>query len=129
MIKIVYVVRARSDIDPAEFYRYWLEEHAPKMRSIAQTVGAIRYVQSHTIETPLSQPMVDSRNMSRPFEGITEVWFESTQAMIDAFGTADGAAGMQMLLDDERHFVDLVGSTMFVTEEHEIFDFSPSGAG
>jgi hypothetical protein len=50
MIKIVYTVRARGDIDLAEFYRYWLE--------------------------------------------------------------------------DEKHFVDLAGSTMFVTEEHEIFDFT-----
>ncbi|HTK67610.1 MAG TPA: EthD domain-containing protein [Pseudonocardia sp.] len=128
MIKIVYVLRARGDIDEAEFYRYWLEEHAPKMRSIARTVGAVRYVQSHTVETPLSRPMIESRGMSRPFEGVTEVWFESREAMVAGLSTAEGAAGMQMLLEDEKHFVDLAGSTMFVTEEHTIFDFSPPPA-
>lgn len=126
MIKIVYILRARSDIDLAEFHRYWLEDHAPKMRSIAKSVGAIRYVQSHAVETPVSQSIIESRGMSQPFEGVTEVWFDSMDSMLAALGTADGAAGMQMLLEDERHFVDVAESTMFVTEEHEIFDFSPS---
>jgi hypothetical protein len=84
----------------------------------------VRYVQSHTVDTPLIQPMIDSRGMSRPFEGVTEVWFESQETMVAGLSTTEGAAGMQMLLEDEKHFVDLAGSTMFVTEEHTIFDFT-----
>lgn len=37
-------------------------------------------------------------------------------------GTPEGRAGAQRLLDDEREFIDLAASFVFLTEEHEIFD-------
>ena len=49
MIKLVYCLTKRDDIDPDSFYRYWLEEHRPLVKSVAEAIGASRYVQSHTI--------------------------------------------------------------------------------
>jgi hypothetical protein len=48
MLKLVYCIRRRADIAPETFYRYWLEDHAPKVAGVAESIGAIRYVQSHT---------------------------------------------------------------------------------
>lgn len=49
MLKLVYCIRRRSDVPPETFHRYWLEQHGPLVRSVASAIGAIRYVQSHTI--------------------------------------------------------------------------------
>ena len=35
MIKLIYCLRKRDDIDSDSFYRYWLEEHGPLVKSVA----------------------------------------------------------------------------------------------
>jgi uncharacterized protein (TIGR02118 family) len=122
MIKLVYAVAALTDIDPAEFHRYWLEDHGPKVRSVAEAIGALRYVQSHTLDTPLNKAMTDSRKMPGTYDGITEVWFESLEAVQRVMETPQGAEAMQMLIEDEHTFIDMSRSTVFMTEEKEIFD-------
>lgn len=127
MVKLVYILRARDDVEPAEFYRYWREEHAAKVHSVAKVVGARRYVQSHTLDTPLNAALIDSRGMSPAYEGVTEVWWDSLAELQAAAGTPEGADAMRMLIEDEGRFIDLSRSTIFMTEEHEIFDFTRAG--
>jgi uncharacterized protein (TIGR02118 family) len=124
MIKLVYAVAARTDVEPAEFHRYWLEDHGPKVRSVAEAIGALRYVQSHTLDTPINQAMTESRKMPGGYDGITEVWFESLDAIQRAIATPEGADAMRLLVEDEQTFIDMSRSTIFMTEEHEIFDLT-----
>ncbi|WP_037078581.1 EthD domain-containing protein [Pseudonocardia spinosispora] len=124
MIKLVYILRARADVDIAEFRRYWLEDHAPKVRGVAEAIGAVRYVQSHTLDTPLNQALVEGRSMTEGFEGITEVWFDDLDTLTARAASAEGAEAMSMLQRDESTFIDLARSTIFLTEEHEIFDLT-----
>jgi hypothetical protein len=125
MIKLVFIVRARADIDPSEFHRYWLEDHSEKVRSVAKAIRARKYIQSHTIDTPLNDALISSRGMQLPlFEGITEVWWDSLEELESAAADPDGAKALQMLAEDEAGFIDLAKSTMFLTEEHEIFDYT-----
>lgn len=44
MIKLVYCIKRKASVSPEEFYRYWLEDHGPKVRSVAAATGAVRYV-------------------------------------------------------------------------------------
>ena len=44
MIKLVYCLRKRYDVDSDRFYRYRLEEHGPLVKSVAGAIGASRYV-------------------------------------------------------------------------------------
>ena len=46
MVKLVYCLRRRADVSPEEFYRYWLNTHAPKVKDAAEAMRALRYVQS-----------------------------------------------------------------------------------
>jgi hypothetical protein len=122
VIKLVYCLRRRKDVTADDFYRYWLNEHAPKVRGVAATIGAIRYVQSHTCAPELNQLLKESRGLAQAFDGITEIWWDSAEAMAVAMATADGAAAMQMLLEDESTFIDFSRSSVFITEEKEIFN-------
>ena len=36
MIKLVYCIRKRDDIESEAFYRYWLDEHGPLVKSVAR---------------------------------------------------------------------------------------------
>lgn len=122
MIKLVYIVHARDDVSPEEFHRYWLEEHGPLVTSVAEAIKARKYVQSHTIDTPLNQVLVDSRGMAPIHQGITEVWWDSIDDLQAALATEAGAEAGQRLLEDEAKFIDLARSTIFLTEEHTIFE-------
>ena len=122
MVKLVYCIRRRSDVPIEEFRRYWLEEHGPLVRSVASEIRALRYVQSHTAHADLNAALTASRDASEPYDGITEVWFESRDALAENMGSPDGAAAAKRLLEDEAGFIDLARSSLFLTDEHEIFD-------
>ena len=124
MVKLVYVIRRREDLSAEEFHRYWLEVHAPKVINVAKDVRARRYVQSHTFDTPLNQAFAESRGLSPWYDGITEVWWDSLDDLQAAASSPEGAQALKMLLEDEHQFIDLAGSTIFMTEEHEIFDMA-----
>jgi EthD domain len=121
MIKLVYCIKRKASVSPEEFYRYWLEDHGPKVRSVAETVGAKRYVQSHTILPEMNAGFRASRGLSAGYDGITEIWFDNEASMTRGLGTEGGVAAAQMLLDDESHFIDFATSSIFMTQEHEIF--------
>lgn len=123
MIKLVYCVRKRDDVSADEFYRYWLDEHGPLVRSFAKAIAALRYVQSHTVSPETNAELQASRGLAPPYEGITEVWWNSPEDMAAALGTKAGIEAGLALIEDEARFVDFSRSSVFMTEEHEIFDY------
>jgi hypothetical protein len=121
MVKLVYVIRRRSDFTPHDFRRRWTE-HGPLVREVAAAIRARRYVQSHTVDTPLNEALAGSRGMAAAYDGITEVWWDRIEDLAEALSTPEGRAAAQRLLDDEREFIDFAASNVFLSEEHEIFD-------
>ncbi|MHB8423188.1 MAG: EthD domain-containing protein [Leptospirales bacterium] len=74
MIKLVMCVRRRPDLSRAEFQDYWLNHHVPLYQKFADTYKATRYVQSHTINTPLNDNVKKAREVSEEYDGIAEIW-------------------------------------------------------
>ena len=121
MFKVVYCVARRADLTREEFLRTWLNDHAPIATKHADALRAVRYVQSHTGMEDLGAPFRATRDMAGPFDGITEMWFESREEFEEAASAPEGRAAAEELLEDEKRFVDFSKSTVFFTEEHEIF--------
>lgn len=121
MIKLVYCITRRADVSPAEFHRYWLEDHGPKVKSVAEAIGACRYVQSHTVLHETNVALQASRGLADAYDGITEVWFADEAAFERAMTTPEGQAAGAMLVADEATFIDFARSSVFLTREHEIF--------
>ena len=120
MLKLVFCCRRRPELDPEEFRRYWLDRHGALVRSLRGALPMMRrYVQSHTLSGPANDAIRASRGSQEPYDGITEVWFDSLEAM--GGSTEAALAAGQRLLEDERSFIDLPNSSVFLTEEHEIF--------
>lgn len=124
MIKLVYCVRRRADLSPADFYKYWHTQHAPKVKGVAKAIGAVKYIQSHTCASDMNAMLKASRGLKDPYDGITEVWWESEASMAAAISTPEGQAAMKLLLDDEANFIDFSDCAVFMTQEHGIFDYT-----
>jgi uncharacterized protein (TIGR02118 family) len=122
MIKLVYCLRRRRDVSPEAFRRYWLDEHGPRVRGFANALGARKYVQSHTISSPVNDLLTASRGMKPPYDGITELWWDGMEEFQRGLESPEGRAAGEDLLEDEAKFIDLGESRIFLTEEHTIFD-------
>ena len=121
-MKLVYCIRRRDDVTADEFYTYWLSTHGPKVESVAETLRATRYVQSHTGEPELNDMLAASRGLAPAYDGITEVWWDSVDDLKEAIATPAGQEAMAMLIEDESRFIDFAQSRVFLTTEHVIFD-------
>jgi uncharacterized protein (TIGR02118 family) len=121
MVKLVFCCRRRPELSRAEFQKYWLESHGPLVRRLRAALPQMRrYVQSHTLDTPANDAIRAGRASGEAFDGITEVWFDSLEAM-GASSSQEAADAGRRLFEDESRFIDFAASSVFVTEEHEIF--------
>ena len=120
MIKLTFAVRRRTDIDPAEFHRYWRDQHGPLVRSLQPALGIRRYVQTHRMETPLNDVLRVGRGTLEPFDGVAELWWDDLDALVAAASSSEGSAAGQTLLEDEARFIDLEQSALWLGQEIEI---------
>jgi uncharacterized protein (TIGR02118 family) len=120
MIKIVFCLRRRSELSREEFQTYWRTTHAPLVRSHADALGIRRYVQVHSIGDAISLAIAGSRHSPEPFDGVAELWLDSLDALVAAGSSDAGRAAAATLLEDERRFIDLEHSPLFLAEEHVV---------
>jgi len=120
MIRLVYLLRRREEEhDLAEFQRYWREIHGPLVASHATTLGIRRYVQVHAVEDPVNGAMQKARGGMEPgYDGVAELWFDSEEALAMDMATEAGAAAAEALLADERRFIDLPRSPLWLAVEY-----------
>ena len=125
MIKLVYVIRKRSDVSEKEFHEYWLKTHGPLVRGFAKSMRAKKYVQSHTVFEDEGKQIRDTRpKMKETYDGITEVWWDTLEDFSGGGVVQERAEAARALLEDESKFIDFEHSSIFLTEEHEIFDYT-----
>jgi uncharacterized protein (TIGR02118 family) len=120
VIKLVFCLRRLPALSRDEFRRYWYERHAPLVRSHAATLGIRRYVQTHGLDHPIDAALQASRGGPEGFDGVAELWWDSAEALAGAMATDAGRAASLALLEDERRFIDLERSPLFVAEERPI---------
>ncbi len=120
MIKLTFCLRRRSDLSFEQFQHYWLHTHGPLVRERAATLGVRRYVQAHTMDLSGLHDAFRNRNggAPEPFDGVAELWFDSLDVIGGDDETRRRAAAE--LLEDERNFIDLPNSPMWVSVEHEV---------
>lgn len=123
MIKLVFCLRRRSNLTPAEFRRYWLAEHAELVQRHGPALRIRRYVQSHTVvDERVAASLAARGSKIEPYDGVAELWWDSVEDIIEAGATKEGRTAGRALLEDERNFIDLANSPIFYSEEHVIMD-------
>lgn len=123
MIKLTFCLRRKTDMTREEFQAYWRETHAPLVAARADVLKIRRYVQVHTsTELDGLHAAFQRRNGGAPdaFDGVAELWFDSLDDASPASDEAREASAE--LLADERNFIDLEHSPMWMAEEHPVVD-------
>ena len=122
MLKLVFCLRRLSPLSRTEFHRYWWETHGPLVRRHAGALAIRRYVQLHTLDDALQETLQASRGGPDAYDGVAELWWESRDALVAAMESAAGRAAALELLEDERRFIDLARSPLFVAQEKTVLD-------
>ena len=120
MIKLVMCLCRKEGISREQFQDYWLNDHGPFFMENAGAMRSKRYVQSHTISSPMNEGMRSSRGMMPAFDGVAEVWFESEQDLMEAMGSPEGQKLGMALHEDEKNFIDHSKSSAFIVREMEL---------
>jgi uncharacterized protein (TIGR02118 family) len=124
MIKLVYCLRRLPHLSREEFQRYWRETHGPLVRGNAEVLRIQRYVQVHTLDTPLNDVIGTSRGAAEAYDGVAELWFEREEDLTEATATPEGRAAALDLLEDERRFIDLARSSLWIAQEFPFVEAS-----
>ena len=119
MINYVMCPTRHPDMTREEFKDCWKNKHGPFLMENADAMGAKRYAQSHTLDTPLHEGLRTSRGMQPEYDGVAEVWFESEEELVAGMSSPEGQKLGAALLEDEGKFVDHSKSSAFIAKEHE----------
>eukprot|EP00439_Symbiodinium_sp_Y106_P089406 s1_g1942.t1 len=125
MIRITFCLTRRDDLTLEEFQDYWLNKHAPLVKSVASDLRIKKYVQLHTREWPENDAARASRAGSLEaaptiYDGVAELWWDSLEDLRAATETEEGRAAGRILLEDEAKFIDFARSPLWYGEEHQI---------
>ena len=120
MLKLVFPLRRLSTLSREEFQRYWYETHGPLVRRHAQALGIRRYVQLHTLDDPINAALRESRGAGEPYDGVAELWWERRADFEQALTTSEAQLAARELLEDERRFIDLARSALWLGSERPI---------
>lgn len=120
MIKLTFCLHRLPRLTRQAFQDYWRTQHAPLVAKHAQVLRIRRYVQLHALTTPFNDALRASRAAPQMYDGVAELWWDSLDDLM-ASGESDAArdAGHE-LLEDERRFIDLTRSPLWLGEEKEI---------
>lgn len=122
MIKLVFCLHRRSELSCEEFQRYWREQHAPLVQSHAEVLRIRRYVQVHSLPSDLQAQLRASRGAPEGYDGVAELWWDSLEEIAASTASAEGRSAAAALLEDERRFIDLERSPLFLAEERPVID-------
>jgi uncharacterized protein (TIGR02118 family) len=118
MIRLNFALRRLPNLSLADFQRYWRDRHGPLVASVARPLRMRRYVQSHAVEDPLYDGLRTAREgMHEPFDGIASVWFDTRDELVAATTSEEGRKAGALLLEDEKRFIDLARSPLWVSQE------------
>jgi uncharacterized protein (TIGR02118 family) len=126
MIRLNFPLRRLPNLSRTDFQRYWREQHGPLVASVARALRIRRYVQSHTFDDPLVDGLRAARTgMHEPFDGVASLWWDTREDLIAGMTTEEGRRAGAMLLEDERKFIDLEHSPLWLGQE--IAQINPMG--
>ena len=123
MIKMVVEVWKKPGMTDEQFRERWLVEHGNLVKKHAKAMGFLRYIQSHKIPSPDIEEFARGRGWKPAPDGITEVWWESKEAMEAALSSPEGQAASKLFQEDEEQFCGSPRLSAFLATEETIFDF------
>ncbi|MGD9664749.1 MAG: EthD domain-containing protein [Novosphingobium sp.] len=123
MITLIVAARKKAGMSRKEFEDHWLNRHAPLVLSVPEFAS---YLRKYALYPYAEGADVPGLGALPGYDGIGELWFDSVEAMMEAFSEPKY---LEIIRPDEELFLDRDACLTFVTEER-IFKAgdSPEGA-
>ena len=118
MAHLMFCLRRLPQLTREQFQDYWRNVHGPLVRSHAPALGLAAYVQNHALPEDANARLARERGAPPSFDGVAQLWWPD-RAMTPEQKDAARRANAQ-LLADERNFIDLAASPIFLVEDHEV---------
>jgi uncharacterized protein (TIGR02118 family) len=119
MIKLTFCLHRLPNLSREAFQDYWFNKHAPLVAKHSKVLRIRRYVQMHSATNGFNDVIRASRGAPEMYDGVAELWWSSIEDLTTAPTPESQAAGLA-LLEDERKFIDLSRSPLFIGEEKVI---------
>lgn len=111
MITLIVAARRKAGMSPEAFKEHWLERHAPLVLSVPEFA---RYLKKYALYPHAEGGNAPGLGALPDYDGIGELWFESVDAMMQAFSEPKY---LEIIRPDEELFLDRDACLTFVTEE------------
>ena len=121
MIKLTFCLHRLPSLSREDFQRYWFDKHAPLVEQHRTALHIRRYVQMHSTTTEINDAIRTGRGAPEMYDGVAELWWDSIDDLEAAITSPEGQSAGRELLEDERKFIDLPRSPLFLGEERPIF--------
>jgi len=121
MIKLSFCLHRLPHLSREAFQSYWFEKHAPLVRQHRSALRIRRYVQCHAVSSAVNEAIRAGRGAPQMYDGVAELWWDSIEELVAATATPEGQAAGLALLEDERKFIDLARSPLWLGQERVIF--------
>lgn len=116
MIKLTFCLRRLPDLSREEFQKYWRETHGPIVEKHRDALRFMNYNQIHTIENSIGAALAEIRGAPSAFDGVAEMIWASRHDLETAMTSEEGRAAGRELLADEKRFIDLKNSPVWLGE-------------
>lgn len=123
MLRVTFCLKRLPGLTREQFHDYWRNEHAPLVKDHAAALGIRKYVQSHSLTLPGAFPLADVRGSSGlDFDGVAQLWWDDMASFAAAGSTEAGRVAGALLLADERKFIDLPNSPIFLSDDFYVIE-------
>ncbi|MFT4585488.1 MAG: hypothetical protein ACI915_003066 [Gammaproteobacteria bacterium] len=122
LVKLFFPLRtlANQTVEEAQFY--WRTNHGPLIRGVSTGFRMQRYVQVHYYPHPLESALTGARGTQEPpYYGHAEAWF-SRADLLSMADVPEANRAMEIAIEDERKFIDLPTSPIFIGKERVFID-------
>ena len=120
LLKLVIAMWKHPEIDEETFNRRWSGAHADLLRSKAEALRVVRYVQSHKCRIPPVDEALKQRYGSDAPDGLVELFWTSEAEMKEAMASPEGQEASAALVEDEKTLCDPSRMSSFFSMEEVV---------
>ena len=107
MFKAHIWLKKKDGMSTEDFQQHWLEKHAPIARD------GYEHLKGYVVNVATGAP----KGQTLPYDGVAELWWASRADLEAATAFPEGRQASLELLEDERRFIDLARSPLWIAEE------------
>jgi uncharacterized protein (TIGR02118 family) len=123
LLKITFLMRRLPHLSREEFQTYYRKVHTRAAGPNAtDALGMRRYVQLHALPEDVNDKFGESRGGEPSFDAVAEIWLDSYEAYERDWNSEEGKKVLDLLLEDEKNFVDWSRSVIMMSKELVFID-------